>query len=134
MTDLTEQWKKGELPEGHYYVKDGENIIAELLDGYFYNDGQPMTSFTGGVDEVIEQVPSYDEWKAKLEENAQLKEMLKEYKKQLSEIKDAYIDLTTQDEYGSYYIDEAKLFVEIVGKTIKDYDEPKIDNIIGEKK
>lgn len=54
-------------------------------------------------------------------ENKKLKELLKEYKKQLSEIKNAYIDLTTQDEYGSYYIDEAKLFVEIVGKTIKDF-------------
>ena len=109
MIDLTEQWKKGELPEGHYYVKDGENIIAELLDGYFYNDGQPMTSFSGGVDEVLAPVPSYEEWQASenyidylkqcisvyeskdkqatetsiaynelLEENAQLKELLKE--------------------------------------------------------
>lgn len=88
MTDLTEQWKKGELPEGHYYIKDGENIIAELLDGYFYNDGQPMTSFTGGVDEVIEQVPSYEEWQASYNcmlenevlrlKNANLKELLRE--------------------------------------------------------
>lgn len=94
--DLTEQWKKGELSEGHYYVKDGENMIAEYLDGYFYNNGNPMTSFTGGVDEVLAPVPSYDEWqdlKSKLqlketaydfdtarleEENAQLKELLKE--------------------------------------------------------
>lgn len=54
-----------------------------------------------------------------INENQQLKELLEEYKKQLSEIKNAYVDLTTQDEYGSYYIDEAKLFVEVVGKTIK---------------
>lgn len=80
MTDLTEQLKKGELPEGHYYVKDGENIIAELLDGYFYNDGQPMTSFTGGVDEVLAPVPSYEDWKEKLEENAKLKKQLNETK------------------------------------------------------
>ena len=43
-------------------------------------------------------------------------------------------DLTTQDEYGSYYIDVVKLFVEIVGKTTKDFNEHKIDNAIGEKK
>lgn len=55
------------------------------------------------------------------DERDKLKELLKEYKKQLSEIKNAYTDLTTQDEYGSYYIDEAKLFVEIVGKIIKDF-------------
>lgn len=62
MTNLTEKWKKGELPEGHYYVKDGENMIAEYLDGYFYNDGLPMTSFSGGVDEVLTPVPSYEKW------------------------------------------------------------------------
>lgn len=73
MTDLTEKWRKGELPEGYYYVKDGENMIAEYLDGYFYNNGEPMTSFSGGVDSVLAEVPSYEEWQAKLEENAQLK-------------------------------------------------------------
>ena len=92
MTDLTEQWKKGELPEGFYYVKGGENIIAEYLDGYFYNNGEPMTSFSGGVDKVLAPVPSYEEYLsltyAKEEdekiiaeyeaENAKLKELLKE--------------------------------------------------------
>ena len=82
----------------------------------------------GNIDDV------YKHYLKVIDENQQLKKLLKEYKKQLSEIKNAYIDLTTQDEYGSYYIDEAKLFVEIVGKTIKDFDEHKIDNEIGEKK
>lgn len=40
--------------------------------------------------------------------------------KQLSEIKDSYIDLTTQDEYGSYYIEEAKDFVNTVGRILKE--------------
>lgn len=61
---LTELWQKGELKEGHYYVRDGENIIAELLDGYFYNNGEPMTSFSGGVDKVLAPVPSYSEYLA----------------------------------------------------------------------
>ena len=92
MTNLTEQWKKGELPEGHYYVKDGENMIAEYLDGYFYNNGEPMTSFTGGVDKVLAPVPSYDELQNMnkavnqamseniklVKQNAQLKELLTE--------------------------------------------------------
>ena len=82
----------------------------------------------GNIDDV------YKHYLKVIDENQQLKELLKEYKKQLSEIKNAYIDLTTQDEYGSYYIDEAKLFVEIVGKTIKDFDEHKIANAIGENK
>lgn len=65
--ELTEQWQKGELPEGHCYVKDGDNMIAEYLDGYFYNNGEPMTSFSGGIDEVLAPVPSYDEWKDTIE-------------------------------------------------------------------
>lgn len=81
----------------------------------------------GNIDDV------YKHYLKVIDENTKLKEQLKEYKNQLSEIKNAYIDLTTQDEYGSYYIDEAKLFVEIVGKTIKDFYEHKIDNAIGEK-
>ena len=126
---LTEQWKDGKLSAGWYWVKGikAEGIYAYTAE-YLNNMYRPRN---GEI--IIEQVPSYEEWKEKLEENAQLKELLKEYKNQLSEIKNAYIDLTTQDEYGSYYIDEAKLFVEIIGKTIKDFDEHKIDNTIGEK-
>ena len=126
---LTEQWKQGELPNGWYWVKGikSEGIYAYTAE-YLNNMYRPRN---GEI--IIKQVPSYEEWQEKLEENAHLKELLKEYKNQLSEIKNAYIDLTTQDEYGSYYIDEAKLFVEIIGKTIKDFDEHKIDNTIGEK-
>ena len=170
---LTEQWKKGELPNGYYWIRlswGGMIIMAyhTAFDGLFELDGHYYDS--DEISEVLAPVPSYDEWQAsetsiaynelakeneELKEilerhkkatakaqirscdfeiiNTQLKELLEEYKKQLSEIKNAYIDLTTQDEYGSYYIDEAKLFVEIVGKTIKDFDEHKIDNAIGEK-
>ncbi len=89
MTNLTEQWKKDELLDGHYYVEDtGENMIAEYVDGYFYNNGEPMTSFSGGVNSVLAPVPSYEEWKASYNcmlenevlrlKNAQLKELLKE--------------------------------------------------------
>lgn len=110
MTDLTEQ----------------EVCIGSLGQQEVYINLSDVNSIcTNDVSEDYEQTKR---------ENQRLKELIKEYKEQLSEIKNAYIDLTTQDEYGSYYIDEAKLFVEIVGKTIKDYDEPKIDNTIGEKK
>ena len=129
MNDLTKDWKDGKLPDGWYWVK---GIKAEGIYAYTAEYLNTMYRPRNG-EIIIEQVPSYEEWKEKLEENAQLKELLKEYKNQLSEIKNAYIDLTTQDEYGSYYIDEAKLFVEIIGKTIKDFDEHKIDNTIGEK-
>lgn len=49
-----------------------------------------------------------------------LEDKCEHLEKQLLEIKDAYIDLTTQDEYGSYYIEEAKDFVDIVGRILKE--------------
>ena len=101
MTDLTEKWKKGELPDGHYYVRDGENIIAELLDGYFYNNGEPMTSFSGGVDEILAPVPSYEEWKASEKYNKHLEEKIKIYErkdKQATETRIAYNELLEENE------------------------------------
>ena len=105
MTDLTEQWKKGELSEGHYYVKDGKNMIAEYLDGYFYNNGNPMTSFSGGVDKVLAAVPPYEVYKDLIDgrkllreyikdttnENAQLKETIEALESELKEVCDVLI-------------------------------------------
>lgn len=101
MTNLTEQWKKGELPDGHYYVKDGENIIAELLDGYFYNDGQPMTSFSGGVDEVLAEVPTFEEWQASENYIDYLKQCISVYEskdKQATETSIAYNELLEEND------------------------------------
>lgn len=58
MTNLTELWKKGELPEGWYYVKGNraEGIYAYTAE-YLNNMYRPKNS-----ERIIEQVPSYDEW------------------------------------------------------------------------
>ena len=55
---LTEQWKKGELPEGWYYVKGSksEGIYAYTAE-YLNNMYRPRN---GEI--IIEQVPSYEEW------------------------------------------------------------------------
>ena len=80
---LTEQWKKGELPNGWYWVKGikSEGIYAYTAE-YLNNMYRPIN---GEI--IIEQVPSYEEWQASetsiaynelLEENTKLKELLKE--------------------------------------------------------
>ena len=92
---LTEQWKKGELPNGWYWVKGikSEGIYAYTAE-YLNNMYRPRN---GEI--IIEQVPSYEEWigvkqqrdlENKLRhdsdnknwqlrtENQQLKELLKE--------------------------------------------------------
>mgnify|MGYP003420710588 CR=1 FL=1 len=76
MTDLTEQWKKGDLPCGWYYVKDIHN--KESLDRYFKETDNFEYLEDWEVGEVLAPVPSYEQWQAKLEENAKLKELLKE--------------------------------------------------------
>ena len=81
---LTEQWKKGELPNGWYWVKGikSEGIYAYTAK-YLNNMYRPIN---GEI--IIEQVPSYEEWQASYNcmlenevlrlKNAQLKELLKE--------------------------------------------------------
>lgn len=83
MTDLTEQWKKGELPSGYYYVKNefGNIFPSDYSENYDYISDTVIKDFfteVSEIKEVLEPVPSYKEWQAKLEENTKLKKLLKE--------------------------------------------------------
>lgn len=90
MSNLTEQWEKGELPLGMYYVKTPLGVeIHSDYSLYRYKLTRDVDSI-----EVLAPVPSYEEWqelinkkywcnaraKNLLEKNQQLKEMLKECK------------------------------------------------------
>jgi hypothetical protein len=81
MNDLTEQWEKGKLPDGWYYVKGNraEGIYAYTAE-YLNNMYRPRN---GEI--IIEQVPSYEQWQAKLDENTKLKTENKWYSEQLNE-------------------------------------------------
>lgn len=84
MTDLTEQWKKGELPSGYYYVylkylKMFDTVGTSTLSGI-------LGIGNGDNIEVLAEVPSYElwkavheQWKVLLEENAQLKKWCEEF-------------------------------------------------------
>lgn len=91
MNDLTEQWKKGELPEGWYYIEGNrvEGIYAYTAE-YLNNMYRPRNG-----ERIIAKVPTYSEYLAlqsdslakneateiiaELEEdNKKLKELLKE--------------------------------------------------------
>lgn len=91
MTDLTEQWKKGELPDDEYYCRTTHD--SSVHKHYLSDiDNENMI-------EVLAPVPSYEEWE-KLNwyagngveenqelkmENAKLKELLKEVEYYLPE-------------------------------------------------
>lgn len=93
MTNLTEQWKKGELPLGHYYVVCSKNDTVEILQNRVQIVSCNKVGITYDfpdyweVKQVLAEVPSYELWKAVheqwevlLEENTKLKELLKDAK------------------------------------------------------
>lgn len=115
---LTEQWKKGELPEDAYYVTYYKNDTPEV-DIYrrvysLYDDSEVRFTIPQ-VDKVLAPVPSYDhfvELTEKVKENQQLKEMLYKCREKLDEL-----------DYGcEVWQGELTSFIE------------EIDNAIGEKK
>ena len=80
MTDLTEQWKKGELPNGEYYIID--DLGLNTTDKYFKGTGFGIEK----PQKILAKVPTYDEYQALLsdqlaknegvEVNAELKNSL----------------------------------------------------------
>ena len=100
MTDLTEQWKNGELPEGDYFITDGDKIYPD----YFDNAEGFLKTYNYRVQKVLAPVPSYDRFcrlnhlendfiKAHerinelKKENQHLKELLRECRKALNKAK-----------------------------------------------
>ena len=95
--DLTEQWKKGELEQGWYYVKNefGNIFMSEYSKDYDFIGERVISGFFTEVTEISEiicEVPEYTIWRnyvtgfceeheynlKLLEENQKLKSLLKE--------------------------------------------------------
>ena len=89
--NLTELWKKGELPKGYYYAEDdGEELIIHIQgkNGSVMGDDFDLKA-TDWIKPIAE-VPSYEEWQQMkafceefnalnvAQENQKLKELLKE--------------------------------------------------------
>lgn len=118
MTDLTDKWKKGELPDGWYWCKcyneeikplyyDGDNFELDdpETESYYFFLPKDIEKLT-----VLSPVPSYEKWQAKLEENAQLKELLKDARNVLKMV-DTY--------YGDYDSTKGFLIVERIDEVLK---------------
>lgn len=60
--DLTEKWRKGELPSGWYYVR---LIRGEYrIDLYINGKNEWIDCPDNIIDTIVCEVPSYEEWKA----------------------------------------------------------------------
>jgi len=65
---LTEQWKKGELPAGYYYVKNefGNIFPTDYSEDYDCISDVVIKDFwteVSDIVEIIDKVPSYEDWK-----------------------------------------------------------------------
>ena len=114
---LTEQWKKGELPDGYYYCKteNGAEILRTWrgIDGYLNFENMCNEVFISSMDdcEIIAPVPSYEEWMEKTkslkvlaeayckekQQNAQLKKLLKKCREEISN----YMNISEYYEVGN---------------------------------
>lgn len=87
MTDLTELWDKGKLPEGDYYIKRRNGYLPyDNIDSH----GIWRNTIDEDIIEVLAPVPSYDELE-------KLKELLKECESSIQYYQEAYgaMDLDT---------------------------------------
>ena len=65
--NLTEQWEKGELPDGGYYIKTDVGIMQAIATTTW--KAQKMKIIKGymphgRISEVLAEVPSYEKWQA----------------------------------------------------------------------
>ena len=93
---LTEQWKKRELPNGWYWVKGirEEGIYAYTAE-YLNNMYRPING-----ERIIAPVPTFDEWQASEKYNKHLEEVIKVYErkdKQATETSIAYNELLEEN-------------------------------------
>lgn len=96
MTDLTDKWKKGELPCGWYWV---ESSIAEGIYAYTSEYLNNMYRPRNG-EKVLVPVPSYDEWQASENYIDYLKQCISVYEskdKQATETSIAYNELLEEN-------------------------------------
>lgn len=102
---LTEKWEKGELPSGWYYVKNefGNIFPTDYSEDYDYISDTVIKDFfteVSEIKEVVEPVPSYEEWKASEKYNKHLEEIIKIYErkdKQATETSIAYNELAEEN-------------------------------------
>lgn len=100
--DLTEQWRKGELPEGRYWVNvKGYDEVTMLYywSDIFLDGDVPVNN--SKISEVLATVPSYDKW-----------EQLKEYERIVKSYYGKPIDYDIACETVNKLLDEKKFLKE----------------------
>ena len=103
MTDLTEKWKNGELPDGFYYFKlpDGSTDIASEYKMIRYR----LTKDADKV-EILAPVPTYQEYLESEAHCAVYSEVNKQLLQLLKECKDI---VSIEKDFASCHFEKDKL-------------------------
>ena len=109
MTDLTEKWKKGELPRGWYYVVlDNKETNIAFCKDLFTNCGRKLKRdfAINDITEVLAPVPTYQEYLESeahcavySEENKRLKEDVERYASECAKLRKQGAGTREQLEY-----------------------------------
>jgi len=113
MTDLTEQWKKGELDIGEvYYVKTERGVYK--ANGEYLNSASCIYGFD--ISYIIAPVPTYSEYLA-LESDSLAK---KEAEEIIAELEAENAKLKEEVSRESYKVSEAYCLVEEIKDLLKE--------------
>ena len=94
--DLTEKWKRGELPTGYYYIEliRGEHHI-DLYKNY---DNEWVDCYNNIIAKVLAPVPSYDEWEKICIDNTDLRQTRYVLDCAVTELREEIYDLKERNE------------------------------------
>lgn len=89
--ELTEKWKKRELPLGSYYVKDasGRVFIDEYIELFYVEDVErKVFRYEAVIVEVVERVPSHYQFSQMVKKVDELEKEKAELLEKIEELKD----------------------------------------------
>lgn len=91
MTDLTEQWKKGELHSGWYYVQLQEGVYVDgkksiIMD--YYTEFCDFMKHPYLIEEVLAPVPSYEEFLSLTYAKEEDEKIIAEYEQENDKLKE----------------------------------------------
>ena len=139
MTDLTEQWKKGELSEGEKYIQLRDNRIFTA----YFNGKEFREVYNSDIKEILAEVPTFDELRANQKWIKSLEEKIKIYERkdnQATETSIAYNELLDENQQLKELLYKCREKLDwlnggyvVWGGELTDFIE-EIDNAIGEKK
>ena len=86
--ELTEKWKNETLEEGDYYIRRTDDVIID----FYYNKHWDWMEYEQGIKEVLEPVPTYEEYQDILQQNINQESAIETYIEQIKELEERLAD------------------------------------------